>query len=391
MVVLIFGTTVLFQAVREPDDFVGHLPTSPEAAVTRPPQEDSSPTEPPAFNPLAPGNVPSLKDVAPKILTTPQGERFVAPAPQNPPGIPYLGPRESPALTPSRGGDSDQLTKEMASQIGEFVMDWVTPSKGTRKPEYQFTAYLGRYAGGNWNSTVRTSGDQIEAGSLPNLLYLMSHWSNDRIKTNYKSVKAIALDSEEIFVEKPPFLFLTGTRDFRLTDKEVENLRKYIRSGGCIWGDGSLPGKRSRFDLAFRREMRRVIPDLDKDFELLSDDHPIFTNGYFSKIRSTPAGLNHYRDPVQVLRFAGEIAVIYTSNDYGDMWQIGLDKEGAIDFSRDEKNRSVAINETLYAHRGTYIRNLEPEAIKVSFEFGTNVVIHLLTRWQSRLRAPAAL
>ena len=132
----------------------------------------------------------------------------------------------------------------------------------------RITAYIGQYSGGNWDSTVRISaGNKIETGSLPNLLYLMSAWSKDKIKTNYTNVQAIKLDSDEIFSVKPPFIFLTGTRDFKLTDKEVENLQKYVRMGGCIWGDSSLPGLRSRFDIAFRREMKRVIPDVDKNFE----------------------------------------------------------------------------------------------------------------------------
>ena len=52
--------------------------------------------------------------------------------------------------------------------------------------------------------------------------------------------------------------------DFKLTDQEVKNLGEYLRSGGCIWGDSSLPGQRSRFDIAFRREMLRLMPELNQ-------------------------------------------------------------------------------------------------------------------------------
>ena len=62
-----------------------------------------------------------------------------------------------------------------------------------------------------------------------------------------------------IFNKKPPFIFFTGHRDFHLTDKEVTNLRNYIIVGGCVWGDSSLAGHRSRFDIAFRREMLECV------------------------------------------------------------------------------------------------------------------------------------
>ena len=44
----------------------------------------------------------------------------------------------------------------------------------------------------------------------------MSAWSKDKIKTNYKNVQAIKLDSDEIFSVKPPFIFLTGHPRFQI-------------------------------------------------------------------------------------------------------------------------------------------------------------------------------
>ena len=52
-----------------------------------------------------------------------------------------------------------------------------------------------------------------------------------------------------LLAKKPPFVFFTGHRDFKLNDKEIENLQKYLQLGGAVWGDSSLPGSRSRFDL----------------------------------------------------------------------------------------------------------------------------------------------
>lgn len=397
ILVMIFGTTVLFQAVQEPPDFEGGeggFVVSGEQAVA-PPSPQTVPQDT-TFN-VATVPTPTTSSSTTAITTTaPNALNFtmsptIAPVMTTTPTAP-----DAAAVTATAAGaaTSDGLTTQAASQIKAFTGGWVKGSgggTGTRTREFEFTAYIGQYSGGNWNSTVRVSQGKIETGSLPNLLYLMSKWSKDRIKTNYKNVKAIKLDSDEIFAVKPPFIFLTGTRDFKLTEKEVENLRKYIRMGGAIWGDASLPGLRSRFDIAFRREMRRVIPDVDKNFEPLPSNHPIFAQTYFPNIKSAPPGINFYDDPVQVMRIYGEIAIIYTSNDYGNMWSVGLNEEGQIDLRRNQRGQYVALNQVIYENRGTYIRNISPESLKACFEFGTNVVIHLLTRWESKVRTAPSL
>lgn len=281
------------------------------------------------------------------------------------------------------------LTKADLARIKEHST--YRTSKPGMVPTYEFTAFLGRYKDGNWNSTVRQANGQIVGGSLPNLLYCTSKWSKDRIKTNERNVKAIDLASDELFTAKPPFIFLTGTRDFTLTDKEVENLQKYIRCGGAIWGDSSVPGRRSAFDVAFRREMKRVLPDVDKEFEPLLADHPIFVQGYFKKVTALPTGVNQYREPVEVMKWGGEVAIIHTLNDYGDMWQIGLDKNGQIDLSRDARGEYVAMNATLWDQRGLYVRNLEQPSVEEAYKFGINMIFHLITRWENRTSAIGSL
>ena len=284
----------------------------------------------------------------------------------------------------------DIMSSDRAKAILGFTAGWTKTQPGSetdiRSRDFEFTACIGQYSGGNWNSTVWVSrGNEIEAGSLPNLLYLMSAWSKDKIKTNYKNVQAIKLDSAEIFSVKPAFIFLTGSRDFRLSEKEVLTLQMYVRNGGCIWGDSSPPGLRSAFGIAFKREMKRVIPDVDKNFEPLPSNHPIYTGGYFADVKEVPAGLNFDKEPVLAMKIYGEIAILYTANDYGDMWQVGLNEQGQID-ERKRDGAYVAVNPAIYNQRDIYLRNLGPEALSASFKFGTNIVIHLLTRWESKVR-----
>ena len=45
-------------------------------------------------------------------------------------------------------------------------------------------------------------------------------------------------------------------------------------------------------------------------------------------MKEVPAGLNFYKEPVFAMKIYGEIAILYTANDYGEMWQVGLDQQG---------------------------------------------------------------
>ena len=398
ILIAIFGGTVLFQAVQEPPDFEGGeggFVQSDAAAAPQPDQQQiqiqqpqvSTLTAPPTTsNPLQ-----TIQTTAPNPANFTMPESIIAPIST----APTTTTTTTTTVSAPTGVSADGLTSAQAAQIKAFTGGWGKGSgvgQGIRSREFEFTAYIGQYQGGDWNSTVRVVQGRIETGSLPNLLYLMSKWSRDKIKTNYKNVKAIRLDDRnEIMTIKPPFIFLTGTRDFKLTEKEVETLREYVRVGGCIWGDSSLPGLRSRFDIAFRREMKRVIPDVDKDFEPLPDNHPIFTQAYFPEIKTVPAGLNFYRLPIYAMKIYGEIGIIYTANDYGDMWQVGLLEDGKIDTRRDRNGRYVAINDVIYQNRAVYLRNITPESLATSYRFGINVVIHLLTRWESRVRTAPTL
>jgi hypothetical protein len=397
VLIALFGGTVLYRAVQEPPDFEGEWGGFVQPnEVAAPPATQQPPPQETTFNVAAvpaavsSSQISTITTTAANPLNFAMDPIITAPITTSP-----TAPAQPTVAPPAAGAGMDGMSTAVASQIKAFTGGWGKgqgSGVGTRSREFEFTAYIGQYSGGNWNSTVRISaGKQIETGSLPNLLYLMSAWSKDKIKTNYKNVQAIKLDSDEIFSVKPPFIFLTGTRDFKLTEKEVENLQKYVRMGGCIWGDSSLPGLRSRFDIAFKREMKRVIPDVDKNFEPLPANHPIFTEGYFADIKEVPPGLNFYKEPVFAMKIYGEIAILYTANDYGDMWQVGLNQQGQVDLRKDANDRYVAINPDIYDRRDVYLRNIDPTALSACFKFGTNVVIHLLTRWESKVRTAPTL
>lgn len=402
LLIVIFGGTVLFEAMQEPPDFEGgeggflaggeETAPPPSAAQVQPQETTFTVTTPTVQN-----------TTVAAITTTGQNPlNFSMDAILTPSSVIKPSTTAAVAAAPAAMAGAAGMSADDAGRIAGFTGGWGKGSgsgTGTRQREFEFTAFIAKYAGGNWDSVFRVV-DGVPQGALPNLLEFMSKESRDKIKTNYNKVEPIALDSDKLFAAKPPFIFFTGSRDFVLTEKEVANLQKYVRLGGAIWGDSSVPGRGSRFDIAFRREMKRVMPDKDKDFEALAPNDRMFrASPYFPEIKQQPSGLNYYEEPVYVMRYFGEIAIIYTANDYGDMWQFGVKqlgpREWEINNDRNARGERVALDWDLYINSGLYIHNVDPrppvQSLLDTYKFGTNMVIHLLTRWEDKLRSAPRL
>ncbi len=233
-----------------------------------------------------------------------------------------------------------------------------------------FTPVLARYRGGDWNK---------DPTALPNLMREMKRRSN--VKAN-EVPKVVSVSSKEIF--KCPFVYFTGTKDFRLTEEEVKNLRLYLMQGGLVWADNGLPGRRSRFDLAFRREMKRVLPD--RRFETIRSTngfttHPIFTSFY--KLKGVPTGMNWRDDPIEIVKIDRRVVIIYTLNDYGDFWETRFNSNGNVDNSLDENWQHIWGPH--WQHNisgGSYIKyeNLNQESVDDAYKLGINIIAYLLTR-----------
>lgn len=387
--VLTFGSAVLIHQAAQKSDFddtSGGLVASAPATAPDPVQPLTAPTDL-AVN-AASLSAPSLTAITSAPLTP---TSFTLPS-----APPTLAPTTSRVLSNDTAGPAvsapaiNGIPMNVARGMKNFTNSWRAPgdsgSGAGKDRAFKFTAYLAKYSDGDWDSTVRVTNGKIVSGSLPNLLYLIRHWSNNKIDAETQALP-LDLAGDDLFAIKPPFILFTGHKDFRLTEKEVENLNKYVQLGGAIWGDSSLPGSRSRFDIAFRREMKRVLPDQDKPWEILPANHPLFTKSYYPDLREAPAGMNYYQEPVYALKWLDEVAVLYTTNDYCDMWQVGLNEQGDYDTRRDQATGAfVAIDYDIYFRRETYFRNLDLKPLTDSYRFGTNIVLHLLTRWDDKLR-----
>lgn len=115
-----------------------------------------------------------------------------------------------------------------------------------------------------------------------------------------------------------PILFMAGDYDFVLRPEEVDNLRKFITSGGTIIFNAARG--RDEFSAAVVREMGRVFPT--KRMTRLSPDHPVFNARYRINQVVTMADGVQFQQPPEVLSIdiGTRAAAILVPGGMGAAW-----------------------------------------------------------------------
>jgi hypothetical protein len=252
----------------------------------------------------------------------------------------------------------------------------------------KFPVYLAAYANGDWGCNIHlNSSGMIDAGSLPNLVTKMNEWSQGHISGEVVPTP-LNIGGPDLLEKKPPFIFFTGHRDFILTDQEVQNLAEYLQIGGAIWGDNTLAGRGSRFDVAFRREMKRVVPDLDKNFEPEPMTSEIYTKSWFP-LTKLPQGMNYYAEPIEHLDIDGKLSILYTPNDYSDLFYMyilpGDLQMGPTRVYKDAKT-TLFTNNQFWANRNVFFRNFELSSCLAAQQLGMNIIGYMLVRFDKDLQ-----
>jgi hypothetical protein len=156
--------------------------------------------------------------------------------------------------------------------------------------------------GGDWYA---------DPSSLPNLLTEIGRRSTVRVSDRPAEVRLTDPDLSDY-----PYLYMTGHGNISLSDREVDALRAYFRSGGFLHADDNYG-----LDASFRREIGKVFPDEDLiDVPL---DHAIYHIMY-----EFPEGLPkiHEHDGLAARGLGifreGRLVVFYSyQSDLGDGWE----------------------------------------------------------------------
>jgi hypothetical protein len=146
---------------------------------------------------------------------------------------------------------------------------------------------------------------------LPNLLTFIAERAGIAVSARPARVRLTDPD-----LRSYPFLYLTGHGNIRLTEDEVLGLRRYLEAGGFLHADDNYG-----LDESFRRELRRVYPDVD--LVPVPHDHPVYHVVYpfpggLPKIHEhdgkPPEGLGIFR--------GGRLVVFYSyESDLGNGWE----------------------------------------------------------------------
>jgi len=125
------------------------------------------------------------------------------------------------------------------------------------------------------------------------------------IKVPYKETSHEIMD-EQFF--NFPIAYIAGHGNIRFTDAEAERLRHYLISGGFLFADDDYG-----MDLSFRREMKKVFPELK--FVELPFSHPIY-NIYYKFPNGLPKIHEHDGGYAQGLGliYDGRLVVFYSFN-----------------------------------------------------------------------------
>ncbi len=381
VVFLMIATWVIFPAFNPPkDDFTkAYLP---------PPAAPPPPPPPPDQSIQVPTHVISPPTAV--ISTTAATMNFNVPMPDFTPAT-TADPISQKMVTkivstPVNSLSSARLTKIMDTEKGwgRDINNIHSSNSDPHNVIAKFPIYLASYANGDWGCNVHLNQGAIDAGSLPNLAAKINEWSHGNIKAEVVPTP-LNIGGPELLDKRPPFIFFTGHKDFVLTDKEIQNLRDYLQVGGAIWGDNTLAGRGSRFDVAFRREMKRVIPDLDKNFEPLPMTYDLFAKSWFP-IEVVPQGMNYYAEPLEHIDIDGKLAVLYTPNDYGDLFTMRIQPgDKTVEGVFPTKQSPLYTFRTFQWNSKVFFRNYTLEGCLPAQQLGMNVIGYMLVRFDKDL------
>jgi hypothetical protein len=114
----------------------------------------------------------------------------------------------------------------------------------------------------------------------------------------------------------PPFVYMTGARDIRVSDRDVGVLRDYLMGGGMLFADCGSPA----WDPQFRSLVQRVFPGAS--LTSIADDDPIFQVP-FAFANGAPPLWHHGGMRAQGVKHKGRWAIFYHPGDINDAWKTG--------------------------------------------------------------------
>lgn len=156
-------------------------------------------------------------------------------------------------------------------------------------------------------------GNLIYAGTKTSRCFSDEFLSAVQQKTSINTARrfrAVRLDQDELF--QFPFVVMTGEGNFSLTEKERQNLKKYVEDGGFLLASAGCSDK--DWDQAFRKEMSALFGK--GSMSPIPMSHPIFSTVF--PITSLQAGKRPTSGHLEGISLQDKLVIIYSADGLND-------------------------------------------------------------------------
>jgi hypothetical protein len=185
------------------------------------------------------------------------------------------------------------------------------PAPASRARAYEFVFARLRYDSGDWDYNPKVCANVLDAV----LQYTEIPVRQDEV--------VITLDSAEL--TSFPFLFMTGHKLVRFSEKERKGLVRYVENGGLLFSDDCNHDVNGLYAKSFEAEMQRTFPG-PGTLSKIPNNHPLYRSFFkFDGPPQTSHELNGWGDNIvhgyiRGVERRGRLGVIYTNQDYGCEW-----------------------------------------------------------------------
>ena len=166
---------------------------------------------------------------------------------------------------------------------------------------------------GQSDLTLLQCGNLIYAGSKSSVCFADSFLTDVSTQTTLRVNKKfcpVRMDADALF--DYPFCVMSGNDDFSLTQKERQQLRKYLTQGGFLLASPGCSDE--KWDKAFRRDIKVCFPEYP--LQPISMSHPIF-----SIVNSISRLVEKHGKPVSLegVEINGRLVLVYSKEGLNDV------------------------------------------------------------------------
>ncbi|MCD6052454.1 MAG: hypothetical protein K0Q55_3872, partial [Verrucomicrobia bacterium] len=166
---------------------------------------------------------------------------------------------------------------------------------------------------------AESKGVQLECGNLiyagtkssvcfaDKFLIDVAKETNLNVAKNFKPVK---LEADTLYDH--PFCVFSGEDSFTLTDKERQNLRKYIMGGGFILASPGCSDE--KWDKAFRKEIQLCFPEYQ--LNKIPMNHAIFSMVHNISVLTCKSGNTALLEGLEI---NGRLVMVYSKEGLNDV------------------------------------------------------------------------